>query len=237
MKAIKLFGAIALATAFLVGCNSNPEKISSKLILKQVNQELAANAADENYTYLQIGTFECNSPSQREIYAKLDVAGIVKYKVTRYAWWEKSIKEYRQPYKVTRNYGWWTYEDTEYRWVKGPAYDFEDHYVVKVSLTGKGKGRTDSVPAGGETSGKALGGDSGGGKTADSLRCASAGGSGRETLRPEPGGNQNPQPFSPGLLRSASFYARCGGWHGYGPAEPHPLCCPGSGTGSGGGFF
>lgn len=140
MKAIKLFGAIALATAFLVGCNSNPEKISSKLILKQVNQELAANAVDEKYTYLQIGTFECDSPSQREVYAKLDVAGIVKYKVTRYAWWEKSIKEYRQPYKVTRSYGWWTYEDTEYRWVKGPAYDFEDHYVVTVSLTGKGKG-------------------------------------------------------------------------------------------------
>ena len=140
MKAIKLFGALALATAFLAGCQSDPTKISSKLILQQVNQELADNALDEEVTFLQVGKFECNSPAQREVYAKLDVAGIVNYKVKRYAWWEKSIKEYRKAYKVTRSYGWWEYEDTEYRWEKGPAYDFEDHYVVTVSLTRKGKG-------------------------------------------------------------------------------------------------
>ena len=48
-------------------------------------------------------------------------------------------KAYKKAYTVTKGYGWWTYQDTEYKWVKGTSYDFEDHYVVSVSLTRKGE--------------------------------------------------------------------------------------------------
>jgi hypothetical protein len=124
----------------LTSCgNSEPKPISAKAIVKEVNQSLVDDAEAEEFTEVAVGTYECNDPMARNLLAKLEVAGLVDYEVTRYAWWEKSTKSYKKAYTVTRGYGWWSYQDTEYKWVKGTSYDFEDHYVVTVSLTRKGE--------------------------------------------------------------------------------------------------
>jgi hypothetical protein len=124
----------------LVSCgNSEPKPISAKAIVKEVNQKLVDDAQGELFAEIAVGTYECNDPIAREYLAKLEVAGLIEYDITRYAWWEKSKKAYKKAYKVIRGYGWWSYEDIEYKWVSGTAYDFEDHYVVDVKLTKKGE--------------------------------------------------------------------------------------------------
>lgn len=107
--------------------------------MKEVNQKLVDDAQGELFAEIAVGTYECNDPIAREYLAKLEVAGLIEYDITRYAWWEKSKKAYKKAYKVIRGYGWWSYEDIEYKWVSGTAYDFEDHYVVDVKLTKKGE--------------------------------------------------------------------------------------------------
>ena len=142
MKKFYLFGAMALASVsmLLTSCgNSEPKPITAKAIVKEVNQLLVNDAKAEKFTEVAVGTYECDDPMRRELLAKLEVAGLVDYEVTRYAWWEKSKKAYKKAYTVTKGYGWWTYQDTEYKWVKGTSYDFEDHYVVTVALTRKGE--------------------------------------------------------------------------------------------------
>lgn len=142
MKRFHLIGAVALASVsmLLVSCgNSEPKPISAKAIVKEVNQKLVDDAQGELFAEIAVGTYECNDPIAREYLAKLEVAGLIEYDITRYAWWEKSKKAYKKAYKVIRGYGWWSYEDIEYKWVSGTAYDFEDHYVVDVKLTKKGE--------------------------------------------------------------------------------------------------
>ena len=142
MKRFHLIGAVALASVsmLLVSCgNSEPKPISAKAIVKEVNQKLVDDAQGELFAEIAVGTYECNDPIAREYLAKLEVAGLIEYDITRYAWWEKSKKAYKKAYKVIRGYGWWSYEDIEYKWVSGTAYDFEDHYVVDVKLTNKGE--------------------------------------------------------------------------------------------------
>ena len=142
MKRFHLIGAVALASVsmLLVSCgNSEPKPISAKAIVKEVNQKLVDDAQRELFAEIAVGTYECNDPIAREYLAKLEVAGLIEYDITRYAWWEKSKKAYKKAYKVIRGYGWWSYEDIEYKWVSGTAYDFEDHYVVDVKLTKKGE--------------------------------------------------------------------------------------------------
>ena len=142
MKRFYLFGAVTLASVsmLLTSCgNSEPKPLSTKDIVKEVNQKLVDDAKAELFTEVAVGTYECNDPMSRQFLAKLEVAGLIEYDVTRYAWWEKSKKSYKKAYTVTRGYGWWSYQDIEYRWVNGTSYDFEDHYVVNVSLTRKGE--------------------------------------------------------------------------------------------------
>lgn len=141
MKKFFLFSATAIvAAALLSSCNSGGIKpLTTSQVLNDVNKFMENEARNEMFTEVAVGTYECNDPFMRESLAKLEVAGLIEYDVTRYAWWEKSKKSYRKAYTVTRGYGWYSYTDTEYRTVRGTAYDFEDHYIVEVALTKKGE--------------------------------------------------------------------------------------------------
>lgn len=139
MKKIYLIGAAALAAVSMLvsSCgNSEPKPITEKAIVEQVNQLLADEAESELYSEIAVGTYECNDPMTRLLLAKLEVAGLIDYEVTRYAWWEKAKRSYKKAYTVY--YGWWGYE-TRYKTVSGTSYDFEDHYIVTVELTRKGQ--------------------------------------------------------------------------------------------------
>ncbi len=138
MKKFYLFGAVALAsvTMLLTSCgNGDPKPITEKQILTEVNQLLADEAQAELYAEIAVGTYECNDPMTRLLLAKLEVAGLIDYDVTRYAWWEKAKRTYKKAYTV---YNWW-WPETHYKTVTGTSYDFEDHYIVDVKLTRRGE--------------------------------------------------------------------------------------------------
>ncbi len=140
MKKLYLFSAIALfAGATLVGCNPSPDSISEREILSQFNNELEADAENVSYVQIATGTYDCPNDSYRLKLRQLECAKLITYDVERYAWWERSYENVRESYRVQRNYYWYSYYDTEYRTVKKTNYEFEDHYVVTVALTDKGK--------------------------------------------------------------------------------------------------
>lgn len=131
-----------IASMLLAGlfnsCSSSPDSLSSRTIVKLFNEQLEENAENKYFTDIKIGVYECNDPEARAQLRYLEAAGLITYSVERYAWWEKSLKPVREAYTVTHGY-WYTYTTTEYRWVRKTAYDFEDHYVVNINLTSKGK--------------------------------------------------------------------------------------------------
>lgn len=143
MKAIFKSVVVIAALAMMASCGGsmNPDTISEKQILELVNQQLEDRAENVEYlrTLIPIGTFECDSDDYRELLRKLDEAGIINYKVTRYAWWEKGIKDVRVAYEVLKEGYWYSYYDTEYKWEKREYTEFMDHYVVTTKLTSKGK--------------------------------------------------------------------------------------------------
>lgn len=108
---------------------------------------LEEKAISEKFEVLTVGSYECNDEATRLTLRKLKAAGLLDYKVERYAWWEKGSKRVREQYQVTRSNGWWSYPQTEYRTVNKTTYDFEDHYFVDVALTRAGKSLVvDKVP-------------------------------------------------------------------------------------------
>ena len=81
------------------GC-TNPNKISNGAIVRHVNKTLKNNAVNQEYATITVGTYECNSESDRLELRKMEAAGLIEYEVERYAWWEKSKKTVRRAYEV-----------------------------------------------------------------------------------------------------------------------------------------
>ena len=135
----KTFILLVSAIAVIISaCGHSPETISQKEIVKQVNAELHETASEWMFAPVRTGTYECNDANYRLMLRQMAAAGLVNYEVERYCWWEKSQKNVKKAYKVTHGY-FYSYQTTEYKWVKTDAYDFCDHYVVTVSLTKKGE--------------------------------------------------------------------------------------------------
>lgn len=140
MKKFYLFSALLVVASILVGCSQSPDSIPERTIIKQVNELLEKHAKNQNYASLEIGKFEMNDEYYRHYLRKLAEADIITYKVDRYAWWEREQRAVREAYQVLRDYYWYSYYDTEYRTVWREYFNFEDHYIVTVALTGKGEG-------------------------------------------------------------------------------------------------
>lgn len=138
MRTKILLCSLALLCCFS-SCTQSPDTISERQILKAVNTYLSEEGIDKYCEDLYIGKYECDDPEMRLKLRALDAAGILKYNVQRYAWWEKGQKKVRESYQVNRNYGWWSYPETEYRTVSRTAYTFEDHYIVDIKLTHSSK--------------------------------------------------------------------------------------------------
>ena len=145
METTKLFSLAAIAVLCLA-CGQSPDTISESIIKKEADRTLVDFY--DTRTEIRVGVYECNDEDMRLALRKLETAGLIEYDVTRYAWWEKGKKSVQKKCKVTK-YSFWlgSYEDTETRWVKKDSYTFEDHYIVKVNLTRKGKSYlVDSMP-------------------------------------------------------------------------------------------
>lgn len=131
---------IIIVIASVSGCKQSPTSISKRVILNQTNKKMKLDACDRSVVWIRVGKYEVSDSTERVRLRELAAAGLVTYKVTRYAWWEKSKTNERRAVTVTKSlYGIWSYKDTEYRTVKADNYEFCDHYVVDIALTDKGK--------------------------------------------------------------------------------------------------
>ena len=129
---------LVLASIILASCGGkSPLKISKKEILKQCNKNLVETGQDSSVVTVDAGYYEQNNENERLKLEKLKAAGIIDYSVERFAWWDKSTVKKTVPYKVTVNTWWGPTTETRYttKWVT--EYDFQEHFMVNVSLTEK----------------------------------------------------------------------------------------------------
>lgn len=130
---------LALATIMLASCGGHsPQKLSEKEILKQCKKNLVKLGADSSIVTITTGYYELNDEDKRCQLEKLKAAGVVQYDVERFAWWETTKEKKSIPHTVDYYYTWtgqYAYSKTEYttKWITN--YNFEEHFMVNVSLT------------------------------------------------------------------------------------------------------
>ena len=142
MKPISILLMVGGALLAISCSRPSSDSISEKFIVKQANKQLEMNVENCDYGYITVGEYECNDDSDREELRMLEAAGLITYDVVRYAWWEKTLVNRKEPHNVDYYYTWsgaYAYTKTEYRTVKKTDYNFFDHYIVKVALTDKGE--------------------------------------------------------------------------------------------------
>lgn len=121
----KLIFACAALCAALAGCGDSPESLPVSRVKKLVTQELEQKGMAQEYVTINTGYFELNNKGGRDNMVKLQQAGLVTYKVERFAWYNKRD-----------------------RWYSAPTYELQEHFMVSVELTDKGrKLQVDSIPA------------------------------------------------------------------------------------------
>ena len=124
----------------LTSCTRQADKISEWKILREVNAQMKDNAENKSFCNVAVGNYECNDATQRETLRKMEAAGLLTYDVKRYAWWEKTTKTVRESYEEPQYlWGYYYGSETKYRNVTRTVYNFEDHYIVNVALTDKGR--------------------------------------------------------------------------------------------------
>ena len=139
MKKISLFCAVVAAMLF-TACSSSPDKLSEGTIEDLVEDLLEESGTDNEYCTLEVGTYELNNLAARARLAKLKAAGMINYEVKRYAWWNKTLS-------IRNIYKWYDYVGPRREKIGDTYYDFEEHFVVTVSLTEEGKKHmVDSIP-------------------------------------------------------------------------------------------
>ena len=131
MKKVLLFGTAILAL-IITSCSSQTrDNLPSDVVEDAVEEQMKLNMLDQSYTKLQTGYFECNNEDNRVILAKLAAAGVIEYKVERFAWWKKHLY-------AGSSFG---------TFYGGQSYKFEEHFMVSVKLTEEGKKfAVDSIP-------------------------------------------------------------------------------------------
>lgn len=131
MKKVLLFGT-AILTLIITSCSSQTrDNLPSNVVKEAVEEQMKLNMLDQSYTKLQTGYFECNNEDNRIILAKLAAAGVIEYKVERFAWWKKHLY-------AGNSFG---------TFYGGTSYKFEEHFMVSVKLTEEGKKFVvDSIP-------------------------------------------------------------------------------------------
>jgi len=123
----------------LVSCGEKDKEISTKKIVKLYNDK----NEQKFYVSIDTGYYEVNDKNQRLMLEKLSKAGVIQYVVERYAWYTECKKiEIPSPQKIFDYY----YigenniikSETKYKPVDTVTkYDYEEHFMVKVTLTDK----------------------------------------------------------------------------------------------------
>ncbi|MBR1414448.1 MAG: hypothetical protein IJ570_01105 [Prevotella sp.] len=134
--ALPLLG-MAMTMQVFTSCSQDPNKLPTGVVEDLVEELLEESGQEQSFVNIPVGTFELNDQHARAMLMKLQAAGVVNYKVDRYAWWNKTLE--------IHNYYQW-YNSTHER-IGNTYYDFEEHFVVTVSLTEEAKKyQVDSIP-------------------------------------------------------------------------------------------
>ncbi len=145
-RRLPLLVGLIVVTLLPACCTQGPDSISEKKILKVINTELKEFGSKELLCQVDTGRYEEPDTLERIRLRKLSIAGLISYKVDRYAWWEKHTitktkVERADPF--TRYFvnsifdsNW---DGRSYRKVKAYETHFVTKYIVEVGLTAKGK--------------------------------------------------------------------------------------------------
>ena len=142
MRKLKVYSMLAVfaAVSVLTSCTfHSPDEISSRDITKEYNRVIEEQVTNMAVAPVCVGKYECNDEGERFALRQLEAAGLITYDVERLAWWEKSFKNVKRTYTAYESWGWYSYPVEKSYWDKKETYDFEDHYIVTVALTDKGK--------------------------------------------------------------------------------------------------
>ncbi|MBR5333081.1 MAG: hypothetical protein IKV32_07290 [Muribaculaceae bacterium] len=142
MRKLKVYSMLAVfaTMSVLSSCTfHNPDEISCRDIVKEYNRVIEEQVSNMVTVPVMIGKYECNDEGERYALRQLEAAGLITYDVERLAWWEKAFKNVKHTYTAYEYYGWYSYPVEKTYWDKKESYDFEDHYIVTVALTDKGK--------------------------------------------------------------------------------------------------
>lgn len=156
-KSYYLLAAMAVSVLLAsCGCKCSTEpKISSKMVTKLFNEKATELCLNKQYTSFDTGYYEQNDENARLVLQKLAHAGVIDYKVERFAWFNKCT-DIR--YTVTKYIDYYcenTGEKVNVQKVMGNDtviyYDLEEHYMVNVQVKSKYKSMivdAKPVPAG-----------------------------------------------------------------------------------------
>lgn len=116
----------------LESCSSDDSaNLSKGTVEDAVSSLLEDGGLEKSYCKIAEGYYEINSENARVALAKLAAAGVITYKVERFAWWNKCLQ--------TGSYFGYYYGNK--------SYIYEEHFMVDVALTDEGKKYVvDSIP-------------------------------------------------------------------------------------------
>lgn len=137
---VRRFAYVAVAALLVTSCSDNPDKLPAGTVEDLVEDLLKQSGQDQSYVQIPVGTFELNNQNARGMLMKLKAAGVINYDVKRYAWWNKTLS-------IQNYYRWREYVGPHYERIGSTYYDFEEHFVVTVSLTDAAKKyEVDEIP-------------------------------------------------------------------------------------------
>ncbi|MBQ1858997.1 MAG: hypothetical protein II605_07370 [Paludibacteraceae bacterium] len=130
--------AVALVMA---SCGVDNTQLDSKKINKLYNEKLTELCMDKVYTTIDTGYYELNDPSQRYVLQQLASAGVIDYKVERFAWYNKCTRIGNTVTKVVEFYcqdnGEFDHRQNVYGKGEIISYEFEEHFMVDVRIKRK----------------------------------------------------------------------------------------------------
>lgn len=120
-----------IAACCFVSCSDSPDELSANKAEKLVKKEMKRLNQLEQGITIKTGYFECNDADVRYKYRQLAANDLITYKCDKV----EKPERVRKSRIVRRNYGWYSYNDTEYYWVN----EMQTTYFVTIALTEKGQ--------------------------------------------------------------------------------------------------
>lgn len=142
-------------SGIVTSCKDKPNELPEGRVTSLYQDKLEEDGDDVIYAWINEGYYEVDDLEARQALMKLQAAGLITYKVERFAWYNKIeesksvLDHYKSDYYYDDYFGYSYYlgERPVYKTVHTTDYNLEEHYLVTVALTEEGKKQAmDSIP-------------------------------------------------------------------------------------------